>query len=404
LQHWRECGLLRREGDRLISDVRIAPFADYLIASDHAESMRSDTILWPNPTTLLCYHFALQNTVGRTLDLGTGTGILGITAAGHSGVVVATDLNPRAREFGVFNAALNHAENITFREGNAFEPVRGERFDLILANPPFFVSPTLRRIYSDNDMELDGFCRNLIFQAPGYLNEGGYCQMLMEWVEVTGQPWRERLAGWMNGLGCDVWVINTYSRSASDYAIIRVQEDREDLADIQAQANVTAQWQQYFQERGVQSIHGGLVMLRRREGTNWVRMEELPVRPERPFGDYLRRVFENQDFLEAHSGTADLLHTRPVLHASCVLQKQFSVSPEGWRIASLELRLSEGLPYSIAVQPSVADFLGACDGRRTLAEITAAIAEEASAPLEAVQQECCAVARRLAQRGFVFFS
>ena len=104
----------------------------------------------------------MQAPVGRTLDLGTGNGILALAAAAHSGSVVATDLNARAREFCVFNAALNGVTNVEFREGSAFEPVRGERFDLILANPPFFVTPTVRRVYSDNSMELDGFCRMLV--------------------------------------------------------------------------------------------------------------------------------------------------------------------------------------------------------------------------------------------------
>ena len=145
----------------------------------------------------------------------------------HSGNVVATDLNARAREFCLFNAALNGVSNVEFREGNAFEPVRGERFDLILANPPFFVTPSVRRVYSDNSMELDGFCRMLIRQAPEHLNENGYCQMLIEWVQVKGQPWRERLNGWLRGLGCDVWVLVHYMRSAADYAMIRVQEGRD---------------------------------------------------------------------------------------------------------------------------------------------------------------------------------
>jgi methylase of polypeptide subunit release factors len=402
------CELLRAEDHRLVSAVRVAPFAEFLIISDHAEShelsMRPDTILWPNPTTLLCYHLALKNSVASTLDLGTGSGVLAIAAAANSGSVIATDLNPRARTFALFNAALNGVANVEFREGNSFEPVRGVRFDRILANPPFFVSPSLRRIYSDNDMELDGFCRNLIRQAPSHLNPGGYCQMLLEWVQIKGQPWRERLSAWVEGLGCDAWIINTYIRSAADYAIVRVQEDRDETPDLAVQATMTSQWQRYFQERDVESIHGGVIILRLREGKNWLRMEELPVRPERPFGEYLRRVFENQDFLEAHPTADELLPTCPALHQGSVLHKQFSQSPEGWRIASLELRLSEGLPYSVALQPNVAEFLGSCDGSRTLDEVTAGIAQEAGVALELVRQECCAVARQLAQRGFLFFT
>ena len=98
-----KAGVLATKDGSLVSTARVSPFAEYLILSDHAVSrtgtLRADTILWPNPATLICYHLSIQTRVGRTLDLGTGNGILALAAASHSGSVVATDLNSRAREF-----------------------------------------------------------------------------------------------------------------------------------------------------------------------------------------------------------------------------------------------------------------------------------------------------------------
>jgi SAM-dependent methyltransferase len=212
-------GVLTTEGDSLTSVIRISPFHGYMILSDHATARTGDlhagTVLWPNPTTMMCYHLSMQSPVERMLDLGTGNGVLALAAAGHCGSIIATDLNPRAKEFCEFNAALNGVTHVEYREGNSFEPVRDELFDLILANPPFFVTPTVRRVYSDNSMELDGFCRSLVREAPRHLKEGGYCQMLVEWVQLAGQTWRDRLNDWFEGLGCDVWVLVDYMRSAS---------------------------------------------------------------------------------------------------------------------------------------------------------------------------------------------
>ena len=398
-------GVLTEAGGRLESGVRISPFGEFLVLSDHAVSrsgpLRSDTVLWPNPTTLLCYHLSIQAPVGRTLDLGTGNGILGLVAAGHSGTVVATDLNPRARQFCLFNAALNGVNNLEFREGNAFEPVRGERFDLILANPPFFVTPSVRRIYSDNTMELDGFCRSLVRQAGAHLNENGYCQMLVEWVQVKGQPWRERLVEWFADSGCDVWVMAGYERSASDYAMIRVQEDREEMVRAAEQAALSAEWQHYFESNQVERIFGGMFVMRRRQGKNWIRMEDLRSRPTRPFGEFLRKVFENRDFLDSHPSDEDLLATRPLLPASARLQKQFAISPEGWKATSIELHLGEGLPYSLALQPLVADFVAYCDGKRTLGEIAELVAGTAGVDPAVVRPETCGIIRQLAERGLI---
>src|SRR5262249_13192801 len=152
----------------------------------------------------MCFNLSMRGPADRMLDLGTGNGVLAIGSASHCRQVIATDLNARARMYCEFNASLNGITNVEFREGNSFEPLRGERFDLVLANPPFFVTPSVRRVYSDNSMELDGFCRSLIMQSPEYLNEGGYCQMLLEWVQIKGQRWQDRLAEWVSNNGCDV--------------------------------------------------------------------------------------------------------------------------------------------------------------------------------------------------------
>ena len=399
-----KAGILHETGTMLESTVRISPFSDLLVASDHAIArkgpLRGDAVSWPNPTTLLSDQMTMRAAVGRTLDLGTGNGILALRAAAHSGQVVATDINARAREFVAFNAALNGVANVEFREGSGFEPVRGERFDLVLINPPFFITPSVRRVFSDNDMELDGFCRMLLRQSPEFLNPGGYCQMLMEWVQVKGQPWRDRLAEWCAGLGCDVWVLSTYHRSAADYAMIRVQEDREEMSSAADQAALCTEWQAYFESRQVEAIFGGIVVMRRREGRNWMRIEELVGMPARPFGDFLRRVFDNRDYLESH-GDEELIGRRPVLASSARLRKQFGLAAEGWKLTAVDLQLGEGLPYSLAVQPQVADFLALCNGERTLGEIADRMAAALAVDAAMVRRESCAIVRQVADRGML---
>src|SRR5579871_5670806 len=265
-------GLLAAEDAQFTSAYRISPFSNYLIVSDQlaarSGTLRTDMVVWPNPTSQLCHHLSMQAPVERALDLGSGSGVLAVPLAAHSGSVVATDVNPRAREFCLFNAALNGSSNVEFREGSLFEPVQGERFDLILANPPFFVTPTMRHSYSDNGMELDGFCRTLVRQAPEHLNDKGYFQMVVEWVEFNGQPWRDRLKEWFSGIGCDAWVICSYSRSSVDYALIRMQDDHSESLEQAAQIELLKSWREYFESRQVKALYGGVIVLRRREGPN----------------------------------------------------------------------------------------------------------------------------------------
>jgi len=74
----------------------------------------------------------------QVLELGTGCGLLAILAAEAGARVVATDVNQAAIECARANAVTHGVVNrIDFRLGDLFEPVAGERFDLVIFNPPY---------------------------------------------------------------------------------------------------------------------------------------------------------------------------------------------------------------------------------------------------------------------------
>jgi release factor glutamine methyltransferase len=75
----------------------------------------------------------------RVLDVGTGSGVASVFAARRGFRVVAVDVNPEAVRCARINALLHHLEErIDVRQGDLFSSVAGERFDLVLFNPPFF--------------------------------------------------------------------------------------------------------------------------------------------------------------------------------------------------------------------------------------------------------------------------
>src|SRR5205823_5407550 len=151
-----DSGLLSALGDDLISPVMLAPFEQFLVASDpmlKAESQEhSDLVLWPNPTTWLLSRFTIRKTFDSALDLGTGCGMQALAASAHTARVTGTDLNPRAINFAEFNARLNGVERVEFLTGDTFAPLDSRTFDLIVSNPPFFVSPFNRDMFCDNSM------------------------------------------------------------------------------------------------------------------------------------------------------------------------------------------------------------------------------------------------------------
>jgi HemK-related putative methylase len=73
------------------------------------------------------------------LDMGTGSGVGAVFAAQSSGHVVAVDVNPAAVRCARINALLNEVESrVDVRQGDLFEPLDQELFDVVLFNPPFF--------------------------------------------------------------------------------------------------------------------------------------------------------------------------------------------------------------------------------------------------------------------------
>jgi methylase of polypeptide subunit release factors len=401
LQLLLESGLLQREGKLLKPTAMMLPVENFLVASDHPAAIEAgdaEMVLWPNPTSKFLSRFAVRRHSRATLDLGTGSGILSLGAAGYSDHVIATDVNKRVPSFVAFNARLNGIENIEMRMGDGFAPAAGQKFDLILSNPPFFITPKSDYLFCDNQMELDQLCRLLVQQAPAHLEEGGFMQMLCEWAQVGDQPWEERIAEWLDGSGCDAWVMKGLTQYPEEYAQHRIRETTQDTGRDQ---ELYQGYMDYYRSRGVQAIHDGLIVMRRRSGKNWVRIEEVPKTPIGNLGDLILSTFAAHDLLLEMESDDKLLAIKPRLAANVRLEQVCDQSGNRWHAESLTLRLTSGFPFHWKVQPLVAEFLATCDGTRTADQAVEALAESANAPVEIVRRECLAMMRKLIERGFV---
>jgi release factor glutamine methyltransferase len=170
-------------------------------------------VLTPRPETETLVEAALSclpdaERPYRVLDLGTGSGAIGLALAHEKPLsgVTATDISPQALEIARQNAdALGKAGSVRFLEGNLFEPVEGELFDLIVSNPPYLalaeadtLAPELahepRQALFGGD---DGYAvlRPLVEQAPGLLAPGG-------WLILEVDPRQaETVATWLREAG-----------------------------------------------------------------------------------------------------------------------------------------------------------------------------------------------------------
>lgn len=400
-----DAGMLSGSADALSGNISLMPAGQFLIAADPivAQSeQHAGLIVWPNQSTGALQNFAIQRLSQTTLDLGSGSGVLSLFASQFSDKVVATDLNPRAEAFTRFNAWLNGVTNVECYTGDTYQPVASQSFDRILANPPFFVTPGSGPLYSENPMELDQYCRRVVREGAARLNEGGYLQIVFEWVQPHGRKWHERIAEWVEGTGCDAWILKVYQGPADLYAHQRTQDDF--AAGPAAATEKYNQWVSYYQEKGVEQICGGVLALRRRSAVNWVRFDEIPLSPSQPYGDSVLDLFETQTLLSGHLTDDQMLSLKPELSTDARLTQILKMGDGRWTLIGLNLSLSSALPSTLSVETQVAEFLTRCRGEQTIAELAAGLAQRLNVSEEQTRSQCCAVVRKLAERRFLLFS
>ena len=134
-------------------------------------------------TFLLAENLDIQRK-DEVLEIGTGTGLITIYAAQRTRKVVATDINEHAIKCALKNTITNRTYNIELRKGNLFEPVEGEKFDLILFNTPYLPTSEDEKLNEELNAAFDGGIEGrdtidaFIEQVKDYLNEGGRVQLV----------------------------------------------------------------------------------------------------------------------------------------------------------------------------------------------------------------------------------
>ncbi len=221
---WASGGLVAIDGDRMRGQMVIRPLgdpADRLVAHDRpgrSGAVAPDHVLGVSASTAALAGVTIRRPIDAAFDLGTGCGVQATHAAVHSSRVVASDVNPRAVALATLTVELNALDHVSVRLGDRFDPVSGERFDLIVSNPPYVISPLRRYLFRDSGLPVDELCRSIVQAAPAHLNIGGHCQLLASWAHVDGEDWRRRLESWFVDTGCDAYVLEREALDSAAHA------------------------------------------------------------------------------------------------------------------------------------------------------------------------------------------
>jgi len=356
----------------------------------------ADHVLGISPASTSLAHLTIRDVVGRSLDLGTGCGVQALHLATHSDAVVATDVNQRALGITRFNAALNEvADRVEVRDGSFFEPVRGERYDLIATNPPFVISPATgeRLVYRDSGLPGDRVVEDIVRAAPDHLTDRGWCQVLADWVVVRDRPWEERLAEWLTD-DCDALVVQRELVDPATYVELWLKDSGHhpttggDHAEYRRRYDT---WLSWLEEQGVEAIGFGWVNLYaggsgRHELWDWPYDVEQPIAPAiRDWGGAVRtevsassRLTLRVDVLQETVGAAG------------------AEDPE-----TIVLRQQRGFRRARTADTVVAALAGASDGELSVGQILDAVSQLLNLDPADTRATYLPIVRELVDEGFL---
>ena len=412
-------GIVRIDGDLVRAACLIRPqsyvdesgMGEWLVASDLDETalggpLPDDHVLGVGGASLTLAGLQLPTPAARVLDLGTGCGIQALRARRYADEVVATDISTSALDYARFNALLNEIPAISPRFGSLFEPVAGERFDRIVSNPPFVITPRGEDVpaydYRDGGMQGDDLVAAVFAGVGEHLVDGGIAQFLGNWEYRWGTDGLDRVRAWVEAspVPLDAWVIEREQLDPVEYASLWIR-DGGTVPGSPEHERLLGAWLDDFAHRHVTRIGFGYVLLRRAEGEPTLRRFEhvgTPIPSEGSLGAHLAQGLAAHDRLVAEDLGSSLLVVAPDVSEA----RHHMPGHEDPTV--IELRQGTGFGRALSIDPALAGFVGACDGELTVEAITAAIAQIMEVSFDDLRDDMYPRVRELLVDGFLRFA
>lgn len=396
-----DVGFLEAGGGLVRSRYQLSPLADGWMASDFHQRQGEDVadyVMGIGPSSILLASLT-PRIQGRALELASGIGWLSGNLAKTGMPVVATDLNPRALELGRFSARLNGIEGIDFRHGDGFSTVAGEKFDLIVSNPPYVQSPGGHMTYKESRPG-DPICARLLREIPDYLAPGGIAIVLINWTHATDDDWPDAPLSWVPAVGTRRWLFQSDCSSPADYAWNWIAGDLR-FTDEQAALDEMRRWLGFYQENGVKRLSGGFMVVQKCEpGGEWARSESRAAdNIDAAAGLDLLRVLNNQTWLAT---CPDLLESRFSVPAGVHAEARMSLAPGGWSRDTIRLTSPARLSYDGQIDENILRLLAiASEGKPPSAMLREIQAKPEFAAIPDLPERITALVRELVDHGML---
>lgn len=415
----RALGLVDDRG-RALLDLRPYTAIDsegavqWLIASDLGElalggALPADHVLGVGGASLTLAALIPTEPVESVLDLGTGCGIQSLHAALHARRVVATDISARALDRARLTLALNGASTVELRRGDLFAPVAGERFDRIISNPPFVITPRGAGVpvyeYRDGGRVGDAIVEQVVRGAADHLVPGGTAHLLGNWEyrDELGGDGLARVRRWIDEAGLDGWVVERERQSPAEYAATWIRDGGTRVGSPAYEA-LAVEWLDDFAARGVRAVGFGYIVLRRPASPDAVRLLRTEVLgaplggTPTGIGDHLLAGLRAHDRI-APLDDAALGALRLEVAPDVTEERHYWPGEENPSV--IRLHQGGGFARTVEADAALAGLVGASDGELTVGEIVGALADLLEVDEGALLAQLLPQVRELVVTGFL---
>ncbi len=365
------------DGDTVAASVALYPVEGLYIVSDppmELSRLRPDAVYPAISASSRTYLGAVPRTPCRdVLEVCSGTGTAALVAARAAQRVWAVDITARSTDFARFNAALNGIDNVTPLQGDLFEPVRGRRFDRILAHPPYVPALSQRAIYRDAGVDGEELTRRIVAEAPGLLEPGGrlYCSCVA--TERTNGPLELRVREMLGPASDEIDVLVLWTGQIDPL----VHFARE-LSGHRLDCDEFDRFLHLFREMNITHLLGATIVLERHAGPR----PPLTLRRQctGPAVAAVDAVLTWEGFEAAPADLTRLAATRPRLAARARLQVTHTPDASGWALERCRIVVDAPLVVEMEVSPHAAAVLSWCDGERTVQDHLDRLRDTGAAP------------------------